>query len=106
METGVNAIRRSLGGFVLASAVSACAGCGLLEFTRTTFPEQAVNADGELLFVEDLEDIVQDASLFSNTTGAELADLGIESDELIDAIVADRLDADTPTSPRGSTRNN
>ncbi len=81
------------------SMVLAGVGCGLVEIERTIFPEQATNADGALLFIEDLQDVTEDANLLSDTMEDALSALGIESEDLVEAIVEDGLDAPTPSSP-------
>ncbi len=76
------------------------AGCGILE--RDLFPNQAVNDDGEPLFIEDLQEVTQDFSRPDQTMRNNLLDLGIENEELIDALIADGLpDVGSATQPGG-----
>lgn len=73
-------------------AVCLAAGCGLIEIERSIFPAHAIGIDGELLFVEDLLDVTGDTDATASEMEESLRDLGIESDELIDAVISDGLD--------------
>ncbi len=77
----------------------ALGGCGLIEIERTVFPNQATDSNGDLLFVEDLEDIAQDTDLLPDEMADDLRELGLESQDLIDDIVEEGLGPPAPTVP-------
>ena len=89
MTTNVRTLLQSLG-LILTMAVG---GCGFIEIERTLFPNQAADPEGRPLFIEDLQEITADTSRSPEMTAEELRNLGIESEELIDAIVEDGLGA-------------
>jgi len=60
-------------------------GCGALG--TTSYPNQLVSADGQALFIEDLEQIAQRANLSDDEKRAMFRDLGIEDEKLIDALL-------------------
>ncbi len=70
-----------------------CSAC----FERTIFPAQPIGADGEFVFVEDIDDILTDPSLTPDQQSDALRAIGIESQTLIDSLVEDGLG--TPVAP-------
>ena len=65
------------------------AGCGVLTTARSTFLTQPVDADGNPLSLEDLQEITTDPDLTPDQMARELRNLGLADEELIDAIVED-----------------
>lgn len=70
------------------------AGCGVLTTARSTFLTQFVDADGNPLSLEDLQEITTDSDLTPDQMARELRNLGLADEELIDAIVEDGLPED------------
>ncbi len=79
------------------------AGCGLFATQRTEFPDQLKNADGEPIFVEDVQDIVQDPNLTDDARRNALNNLGIDNEEFVDAIVDAGLDGTPPATDGDNT---
>jgi len=79
-------------GIALTPAAFAAHGCGALQLERTVFPDQVANTDGELIYIEDLQAIVDDPDLLDFEVRLDLNGLGIENQDLIDALIAGGLD--------------
>ncbi len=60
-------------------------GCGT--GSVTDFPNRLVGADGQEFFLEDLEAIANHTTLTSDEKRERFRDLGIEDEELIDALL-------------------
>lgn len=54
---------------------------------QTDFPNRLIGADGQEFVLEDLEEIANDARLTDDQKRAAFRDLGIEDEELIDALL-------------------
>ena len=91
----LNDSRKMFGYAVLVAAVALTSGC----FERTIFPAQPLSADGEFLFVEDIQDVLDDPNMTPEQQGDALRALGIESQSLIDALVEDGLNTSAATPP-------
>lgn len=68
----------------LAIAAVVCNGCGV---ARTDFPNRLIGANGQLFTLEDLEAIANNARLTTDEKREAFRDLGIEDEELIDALL-------------------
>ncbi len=68
-----------------AVATAALAGCGSL--IDVEFSNRLVGTDGQLFSVEDLTNIAEDADLSEDGKRQEFRDLGIEDEELINALL-------------------
>lgn len=91
---------------LIGAIVVALCGCGLIELERTLFPNQASAPDGSPLFVEDIEDITGDNTLLPADMEDALRNLGLGSEDLINAIVDDGLNTTTlPTPPSNGNGN-
>ncbi len=55
--------------------------------TVTTFPNQLRDASGNAILLDDVEAIVNDAELTEDEKREQLRELGIEDEELIDALL-------------------
>jgi hypothetical protein len=62
-------------------------GCGVLAARRTDFPAAAETETGNQFFVEDIRAIVNDPQLTEIEKREALAELGIEDDDLISALL-------------------
>ena len=62
-----------------------CAGCGTT--VSTDFPNRLIGADGQTIVLEDVEVIVEDGGLSDDEKRAQLRDLGIEDEVLIEALL-------------------
>ena len=82
------AIRRLV---VVLALLAAAGGCGALSTARTLFPEHVADARGDPLYLEDLREIIDDADLLDDEKAEALRRLGLENEEIIDAIIADGL---------------
>ncbi|MCP4593580.1 MAG: hypothetical protein GY842_22820 [bacterium] len=71
--------------FVLLLASTACE---VLTHERTDFPEAMVAADGSEIILDDVAAIVSDGSLNAESKRQALRDLGIEDEDLLDALLA------------------
>ncbi len=69
----------------LACSVLALAGCGGL--VPSDYPHRVVDADGETIFLEDIQAIVDDGSLSDDEKRAQLRELGLEDEEIIVALL-------------------
>ncbi len=74
-------LRRTLG---LAMAAVVFGGCGV---AQTDFPQRLIGADGQLFTLDDLEAIANNARLTDEEKREAFRDLGIEDEELIDALL-------------------
>jgi len=72
---------------LVAAALLALAGCGVLAARRTSFPASETTATGQTLTVEDIEAIVNDTLMTDDEKRQALRDLGIEDDILIEALL-------------------
>ena len=72
-------------GFGLALAL--LTGCGILTFRRTDFDDELVGADGQQIILDDINDILNDDDLDEAGKRQALIDLGIEDEDLLDAIL-------------------
>lgn len=77
---------------VVLTLLAAAGGCGVLSTARTLFPEHVTDAAGSPLYLEDLRAIIDDADLLDDEKADALRELGLENEEIIDAIIADGLD--------------
>ncbi len=69
----------------LICAALAATGCGT--GSVTDFPHRLVGADGQEFVLEDLEEIANHATLTSEQKRERFRDLGIEDEDLIDALL-------------------
>lgn len=74
-----------LGTIVRAVLLAGLAGCGSV--APTTFPNQLVGADGQPIVLDDIETIVNDTALTEDEKRVQLRELGIEDEQLIDALL-------------------
>jgi predicted small lipoprotein YifL len=74
-----------LGTIVRAVLLAGLAGCG--SGAPTTFPHQLVAADGRPIVLDEVETIVNDTALSEDEKREQLRELGIEDEELIDALL-------------------
>lgn len=80
-----------LGAVTLAVLAVIVSGCGLLTIERTLFPTQVFDAAGNPLHIQDLQEITQNVDLDRDQMIQALRELGLENEELIQAIVDDGL---------------
>ena len=73
---------------LLFALLLASAGCEVLTYERTDFPEAYIGADGQEIVLDKVSEIVSDAGLDEDEKRQELRDLGIEDEDLIDALLA------------------
>ena len=66
----------------------ASAGCEVLTFERTDFPEAFVGADGQVILWDMVLETLTDGTLSEDDKRNTLRDLGIEDEDLIDALIA------------------
>lgn len=59
--------------------------CGVTP--QTDFPNRLIGADGQLFVLEDLEEIANDSRLSEDQKRTAFRNLGIEDEELIDALL-------------------
>lgn len=78
-------------GLLLFAIALPVGGCGVINIERTVFPAQITDADGNPIFIEDIQAITQNPDLSAEGMTTALRDLGIENDLLIQAIIADSL---------------
>ena len=74
-----------LGTIVGVVLLAGLAGCE--SGATTTFPNQLVAADGPPIVLDDVEAIVNDTDLSDDEKREQLRELGIEDEELIDALL-------------------
>ena len=72
---------RSLASFVLAAMLCGCTA------TITTFPNQLRDDSGRPILLDEVEMIVNDDDLTDDEKRDALRDLGLEDEELIDALL-------------------
>lgn len=82
-------MRTRLGHALLCLAIvglpaAALAGCTA---APTSFPSQILGADGEPILLDAVEDIVNDADLTDDEKREQLRALGLEDEELIEALL-------------------
>jgi hypothetical protein len=80
---------------VLAAVVTVV-GCGVLTARKTEFAAAVKTADGDTLYVEDVQAIIDDQSLTDADKVAALEELGIEDDDLVQVLMSL-----PPTAPTG-----
>ena len=68
---------------ILSSALLGA--CGTIP--TNDFPNRLIGADGQEFFLEDLEDIANNSSMTEAQRRDAFRDLGIEDEELIDALL-------------------
>lgn len=68
----------------LAMGTVVICGCGV---AQTDFPQRLMGADGQLFTLDDLEAIANNARLTDEEKREAFRDLGIEDEELIDALL-------------------
>jgi hypothetical protein len=85
---------RELARVIIAVALVVVSGCGVLAASKSDFANQAETGEGRKLFVEDIEAIVLDDLLDQDQQRQALRDLGIEDEDLIDALLT--LSASAP----------
>ncbi len=71
----------------LCVSLTVQAGCGVLADRQTEFANQAETSDGRDLFVEDIEEIVNNDQLTSEEQAEALRELGIEDEDLVAALL-------------------
>jgi len=71
--------------FILCSVASLTWSCGVS--VPSDFANRLIGSGGELVVAEDVDAIVQDVGLTNDEKRAALRDLGIEDEELIDALL-------------------
>lgn len=69
-----------------ALALAAVCGCGVVTLERENFPAAAIGAEGERFFYDDIQAIQDDATLSAEAKREALRDLGIEDEDLLDAL--------------------
>lgn len=69
----------------LALLCVAPSGCGVTG--PTEYPNALTNSDGEPIYFDDISDILSDTDLSDDEMKEALRDLGIEDEDLIDALV-------------------
>ncbi len=74
-----------LGTIVRAVLLAGLAGCG--SAAPTTFPNQLVGAEGQNIVLDDVETIVNDTDLSEDEKRQQLRELGMEDEQLIDALL-------------------
>ncbi len=77
---------RSVGVMALVGLV-VLAGCGVISASRTNYATTLTSTDGSPIHVEDVREIVDDNLLTDDEKRGALVDLGIEDDDLIDALL-------------------
>lgn len=76
---------RIRGTIVAAALLAGLAGCGSL--APNSFPHQLIGADGQPIVLDEVETIVNDTNLSDDEKHEQLRELGIEDEELIDALL-------------------
>ena len=72
----------------LGTVLLAAAGCSVLNTSRNVFPFAFEGADGQAVALEDIDEIVNDPDLSDDEKRQALRDdLGIEDEDLIDALL-------------------
>ncbi len=70
-----------------AAALLFCTGCGVLSAGNTEFSHHARGTEGQKLYVEDIDAIVNDAELDDAGKRQALRDLGILDEDLIGVLL-------------------
>ena len=78
---------KTVGGLGLTWLGWAMAGCGVLATQRSSFPNQAATSMGRQIFVEDIEEIVDNTQLTADEQREALRELGIEDEDLIESLL-------------------
>ncbi len=60
-------------------------GCGVV--ASTAYPNALIGADGEQIFLDEIEDIVNNTYLMDDDKREQLRNLGIEDEALIDILL-------------------
>lgn len=68
-----------------AVLLAGLAGCG--SGAPTTFTNQLLDTEGQSIVLDDIETIVNDTDLTDDEKRTQLRELGIEDEELIDALL-------------------
>lgn len=68
-------------------ALSALVGCGLFTVRPTEFPSPETGDDGETFLLDDLRAIAADPDLTEEQKRQAMRDLGVQDEELIDALL-------------------
>ena len=76
-----------LGCVLLAGVLVTLVGCGVLSARKTEYPAALKGADGQSIYAEDVRAILDDPTLDGNAKGFALQDLGIEDDDVIQALL-------------------
>ena len=76
-----------LGCFLVVGVLVALVGCGVLSARKTDYPAALKGADGQSIYVEDVRAILDDQTLDENAKGFALRELGIEDDDVIQALL-------------------
>lgn len=63
-------------------------GCEVLTYERTDFPEAFVGTEGQDVILDDVMEIITDTGLDEPGKRQALHDLGIEDEDLIDALIS------------------
>jgi hypothetical protein len=71
----------------LIATLLLCTGCGLLSFRNPEFDNAETGENGEMYVLDDLEAIADDPDLTEEEKRDAFADLGIEDQDLIDALL-------------------
>jgi len=69
----------------LGLVLSVAAGCG--SGAPATFPHQLLAADGHAILLDDVKVIVNNTDLTDDDKRAQLRDLGLDDEKLIDALL-------------------
>ena len=72
----------------LCLALAGLTGCGILTYRRTDFEDELVGADGQEILLDDINAIRTDPDLDATEKRQALIELGIEDEDLLDAILA------------------
>ena len=76
---------KTFGAIVCVLLLVGSAGCG--SGVATSFPNQLISADGRPIVLDEVETIVNDTALSEDEKREQLRELGIEDEELIDALL-------------------
>lgn len=80
-------IQRRLVTGCLAGMLAGVAGCGTLTARRVDFPTAETGEEGQVYVLDDLRDIATDPDLTEDEKREAFRDLGIEDEDLIDALL-------------------
>lgn len=79
--------RSSWGFILLAGLLAGGAGCGVLTARQASFPNAERGEDGQTFTLDELRDIANDGDLTEAEKREAFADLGIEDQDLIEALL-------------------